>query len=107
MKPNKRKMLAVIRENSNFLKNEYGVNRIMLFGSVAKGTARSGSDIDLIVDLEKPLGLKFMEMADYLEKLLGYKVDIVTYKSYKNGARHPRFKHIAEDIGRSLIHVQP
>ncbi|MBM3293797.1 MAG: nucleotidyltransferase family protein [Candidatus Aminicenantes bacterium] len=106
MKGHKTEAMDVLKKNARFLKKEFGVKRIFLFGSFAKGTARNESDIDLIVDLEKPLGLRFIEMADFLEEVLDCKVDIMTYRSFRRGFRIPRYKHIAEDINRSIIHVQ-
>ena len=57
----------------------YGVRRASVYGSVARGEARPDSDVDMIVSLEKPIGLyKFFEMQDALEELLGCKVDLAT-----------------------------
>ena len=61
---------------------QYGVTRASVFGSIARGNARPDSDVDMIVSLEKPLGLfKFYAMNDQLEELLGRKVDLMTPKS--------------------------
>jgi len=60
----------------------YGVTRASIFGSAARGTAKPGSDVDMIVSLEEPLGLfKFFEMQDALEEALGHKVDLATPRS--------------------------
>jgi hypothetical protein len=61
----------------------YGIKRIALFGSVARGEASQKSDIDILVDFEeprrKPLGLfKWGELEDELGKRLGRKVDLVS-----------------------------
>lgn len=61
----------------------YGIKRIALFGSVARGEASKKSDIDILVDFEeprrKPLGLfKWGELEDELGKRLGRKVDLVS-----------------------------
>jgi hypothetical protein len=61
----------------------YGVKRIGLFGSVARGNAREGSDIDFLVEFEK--GKKnfenYIDLALFLRKLLGDNIDIVTPES--------------------------
>jgi predicted nucleotidyltransferase len=49
-----------------------------LFGSYAKGQPDDASDVDVVVEFERPIGFKFMELAGYLEGLLSRKVDILT-----------------------------
>lgn len=63
---------------------EYGVTDIRVFGSVARGEATEGSDIDLLVRLSRPLGLDFFDFEDRLEKTLGVEMDVVT----ENGLHH-------------------
>lgn len=55
-----------------------GIARVRLFGSHARDTAEPDSDIDLIVDLDKPLGLAFFRVQDELTQMLGAKVEMVT-----------------------------
>ena len=56
-------------EKTEYLASEYAVKRIGLFGAYAKGTSISStSDVDIIVEFDRPIGFKFMELADYLEK---------------------------------------
>lgn len=61
------------------LARRHGVARIRVFGSTARGTADSDSDIDLLVDLEPGRSLLDLGglLAD-LEDLLGARVDVVT-----------------------------
>ena len=66
----------------NALAERYGVRNIRVFGSVARGEADAGSDIDLLVDVEPgrslfDLGRFQMEM----QALLGCRVDVVTEKA--------------------------
>jgi hypothetical protein len=56
-----------------------GVRSLALFGSTARGEARVDSDVDLLVDFARPVGLfGFLEVKSYLEHLLGRPVDLVT-----------------------------
>ena len=55
-----------------------GVARVRLFGSYARDEARTDSDVDLIVDLDRPLGLAFFTLQDEVSARLGIKVDLVT-----------------------------
>lgn len=55
------------------------IKSISVFGSYLHGDAQPDSDIDLIVDFKKPIGLfKFMDIKFTLEDKLGRKVDLVT-----------------------------
>ena len=56
------------------------VLKAFLFGSFARGSADSTSDIDILVDLDynQRIGLKFIQMKIDLEKLLDHKVDLVS-----------------------------
>jgi predicted nucleotidyltransferase len=65
-----------------------------VFGSYVRGEADKNSDIDVLVEFSEPIGLfKFIDLEDYLSKLLGAKVDLVTKKALK-----PRIgSHILEE----------
>lgn len=62
---------------------DFFVKRIGLFGSYSQGNHREDSDIDLLVEFEKPVGWKFFSLEEYLENVFGKKVDLVTEKSLK------------------------
>jgi len=83
------------------LKKNFGIKKIGLFGSAAKGLDNIESDIDIFVDFEKPIGLQFMDFAEYIEKLLGKRVDILTTE----GIKSIRIKEVATDIKRNIIYV--
>ena len=59
------------------------------------------SDIDLIIEFERPIGLKFINLAEYMEKIFGRKVDILT----KDGVRNIRVKRVSRDIEKDIIYV--
>ncbi len=61
-----------------------GVKSLALFGSVARDESTSESDVDLLVEFEHPVGLfDFIGLQQYLESLLGCKVDLGTTRSLK------------------------
>ena len=58
-----------------------GVRRVRLFGSNARDEAGPESDIDLLVELSRPMGLEFFGIEDELSERLGVKVDLHTERS--------------------------
>lgn len=102
MKLTKEEITNILSEKSEYLAEAYGVKRIGLFGSYAKGTHTEASDIDIIVEFETPLGFKFMDFADYLEEILGKPVDVLTV----GGLQGIRIPHIAQSIRDSIVYVQ-
>lgn len=95
------KVIKILRKELPYLGSNYGVKRIALFGSFAKGVQREDSDIDILVEFEKPIGFKFMDFVEYIEKLIGRKVDILT----PEGIKGIRIKQVAEDIKRGVVYV--
>lgn len=80
------------------LRHEYGLQRIGLFGSCLRGEQRPDSDIDLLIELEHPIGLfRFQRLQGELARLLGRPVDLVT-----RGALKP---HIGAEILRTVVVV--
>ncbi len=94
-------IIKKIKENYPYLSKKFGVKRVGLFGSVANNTAGINSDVDLVVDFYKPIGLRFIEFVDYLERLLGKKVDVLT----KEGIRNIRVKKVSIEIEKNIIYV--
>jgi predicted nucleotidyltransferase len=95
------KITSILSEKSEYLAEAYGVKKIGLFGSYAKGTQTEVSDIDIIVEFETPLGFKFMEFADYLENILGKPVDVLTV----GGLQGIRIPHVVQSIRESIVYV--
>lgn len=56
----------------------HGVGAVWLFGSVARNAAHAASDVDLLVELERPLGFAFFRLKPLLETWLGCPVDVTT-----------------------------
>ena len=95
------KVIELLRKEIPYLRENYGVKKIALFGSIVKGKYTKSSDVDMVVEFEKPIGLRFMDLAEYLEKKMGRKTDILTAE----GVRSIRIKKVARDIKRSLLYV--
>ena len=94
-------IIQLLQSERRYLANEYGVTRIGLFGSYATGRSVEDSDIDLLVEFDRPLGFRFLELVDYLEHILGKKVDVLT----KAGIENIRVGEVAKRISESLVYV--
>lgn len=67
----------VVDKVSPILKRHH-IRRAFVFGSFARGTATPASDVDLLVELSRPMGLSFFGLQNELEEAIGRKVDLVT-----------------------------
>jgi len=85
-------VLAVLVNHQSSLK-DFGVKSLMLFGSVARDEARPDSDVDLLVEFDRPIGLfTFVRLKRYLEEILERSVDLGTPDSLKPYLREPVFR---------------
>lgn len=103
----KNDILRVLQKELPYLRERYGVARLALYGSFAQGHATAKSDVDLLVELTRPLGLEFVALASYLERCLGRKVDLVTFDTLRRSLKHPRYQAIAQHVQRTLTDVPP
>jgi len=79
----------------------YGVKRLALFGSFVRGEQEPASDVDAVVELEHPLGLEFVDLAERLEQLVGRKVDLLT----PAGVESIRVPAVRKRIKEGLVYV--
>ena len=85
-------ILQTIRGLMPELRRHYHVAALGLFGSRARNEANAESDIDLLVEFDKPIGLlSFLQLEEELTARLGSPVDLVSRKALK-----PR-------IGRNIL----
>lgn len=86
----------IIKRHKAEIREKYGVIIVGIFGSYTRGEQRETSDVDIIVELERPMGLKFYELWDYLENILGIKVDVLTLSALKQ--KTLVWENVKEDI---------
>ncbi len=84
-------ILKIIEANREKIKG-FGVRRLGLFGSAARGEATDSSDLDFLVELEKKTFDNYMDLKFYLEYLFGCKVDLVMKDALKPRLREPILK---------------
>ncbi len=91
-------VLQTLKQKNIELTNNFGVKSLLLFGSVARDEATPTSDVDLLVEFNRPVGyFGLFALQDYLEKLLGCPVDLGTPDSLK--------PYIKERVMGELIRV--
>jgi len=66
------------------LVEKYHISLLGLFGSVVRDDFSSSSDIDILVDFSQPIGIEFIDLANYLELRLKKPVDLVSRKGVKS-----------------------
>jgi hypothetical protein len=91
-------LVRLLSQHRSELQERFGVKSLALFGSAAREEAGIESDVDLLVEFDRPVGLfEFIDLKDFLERLLGRKVDLGTPESLK-----PRLR---ERVLKEAIHV--
>ncbi len=85
----------VLRNTKTDLQKQYGVTDIGIFGSLVRREATSTSDIDILVQFEKPVSFfGFLRLENYLKQLLGTEVDLVE----KDALKPAIGKHILREV---------
>jgi len=80
-------ILDYFRKSRERFAKQYGVKRIGLFGSIARGEAQADSDMDVLVELQNPTFDHYMDLKFELEDNLGMPVDLVLADSLKERLR--------------------
>lgn len=76
---------AILRAHREDLR-QMGVTAVSIFGSVARNEAEEKSDVDVLVEISRPMGFfAFLDIQFYLEELLGRPVDLGTRDALKPG----------------------
>jgi predicted nucleotidyltransferase len=73
----KDEIIKILQSDKQFLKENYGVVSIGLFGSYAKGGEKPDSDVDFLVEFKEPSYSLLMGLYAYLENKLNSKIEIV------------------------------
>jgi len=98
---NYQETLDVLRHDLPFLRREFGVKRIGVFGSCVRGRLSDTSDVDLVAEFERPIGLRFVEFSEHIDRILGRRADVLT----PAGIAGIRNRKIAQSIEGSLVYA--
>jgi predicted nucleotidyltransferase len=84
----KEQTIQILSAHMQEIRQRFGVESLALFGSIARGEAKAGSDVDVLVTyVETPGMFGFLELKEYLEQLMSCPVDLVTVKALKKQLR--------------------
>lgn len=83
-----------MQQQKPVLAQKYSLDKLGLFGSYARNEASDDSDIDILVDFKKPVGMEIVELTLELEEALQNPVDIVTM----NAVRNRLLNYIKQDL---------
>ena len=88
---------STLVKNKNHLFSEYPIKSIAIFGSYARKQQNSESDLDLLVEFDGEIGIRFIDLANEIENLVGFRIDLISRK----GIKDKYYKSISSD----LIHL--
>ena len=81
---NRSRAIELLTQSKPILVARYGVTHLALFGSTARDTARSDSDVDILIAFDGPaISERYFGVQFYLEDLFGVPVDLVTEKAVR------------------------
>jgi predicted nucleotidyltransferase len=90
----KNEILIKLTELKPILLRDYAVKEIGLFGSYSDNSYTGDSDIDILIELEKPIGWKFFTLELFLEKVFNKKIDLVTKNALKEQIKADILKQV-------------
>jgi len=74
--------------------HDYPIKSMAIFGSYARREHNELSDLDILVEFSDRIGIRFIDLAEDLERIVGFKVDLVS----KKGIKEKYFKSIDSDL---------
>jgi predicted nucleotidyltransferase len=93
-----RDIRAILAKHKPEIQKRFKVKEIGIFGSYTRGKQKNKSDVDVLVEFSRPVGLfEFMDLEEHLQTLFGVKVDLVSRKALKPA--------IGERILKEVIYI--
>ena len=91
---NLQNITTTLRNHKNHLYSSYPIEYLAVFGSYAIHRATPKSDVDILVEFNDKIGIRFIDLADELESLIATKVDLVS----RNGIKQKYYQAISKDL---------
>lgn len=91
------KAVEILKKNEDIIKQKYGIKKIGVFGSFARGEEKEGSDVDVLVEFEDNFENfdNYIELKYFLEDLFGRKVDLVTVEALRPQLKDDILKEVS------------
>jgi len=90
----KKEIKETLKRFKPILKEKFKVKEIGIFGSWVRGEESEESDVDILVEFYEPIGWEFIDFKEFLEEILGRKVDLVTMRALKPQLREKILKEV-------------
>ncbi|MBM4038121.1 MAG: nucleotidyltransferase family protein [Planctomycetes bacterium] len=90
----KERFAELVQRERDTLRERFGVQRIGLFGSAARGEENPDSDVDILVEFDEMTFERYMDLKFFFEDTLGRRVDLVPADSIKPRLREPILREV-------------
>jgi predicted nucleotidyltransferase len=84
----------ILQKEKQKLLNKYPIKSMAIFGSYSREDQNENSDLDVLVEFDGKIGIRFIDLAEELEKAIGFKVDLVS----KNGIKLKYLNAIKDEL---------
>ncbi len=85
---------STLSNHKDHLFTDYPIKSLAIFGSYSRNEQNKKSDLDIIVEFNGKIGIRFIDLANELEDLIGFRIDLVS----KNGIKDKYYQSISEDL---------
>ena len=79
----KESIKETIKRFKPILREKFKVKEIGIFGSYVRGEESEESDVDILVEFSEPIGWEFIDLMEFIEKILGKRVHLATVRALK------------------------
>src|SRR6058998_3183923 len=74
-------ILGILQRAKPELVREFGITRLAVFGSYARSEQREGSDVDVLVEVPPSIGMRFVDLAERIEALIGIRSEVISRRA--------------------------
>ena len=85
---------STLESNKHHLFGKYPIKSMAIFGSFSRNDQNNDSDLDILVEFNGKIGIRFIDLAEEIESLVGFKIDLVS----RNGIKEKYYQSINSDL---------